>query len=175
MSFSALATAVVFGLLALYALLVSVFPIVPLQQRSWIADVAAYLVIAYVAVVAFELHVVLLQHLVNPGEQNTGVSRFLAFAKGYVTYLAPLVALLAPFLRTLGEAATSGRGAGASGFISKILSRIAIILVAIFVPLLLWGAWLLLLRWGMAGCATISCERCDYTLASRPAISPTGF
>ncbi len=150
-------TLIIAGLLVLYAVGVSIFPIQPLWIRRLIARTAAYIFVAYVVVVIFEPHVLLLKLYFHYNEGAVGATGqapaghpTIDFIKKIISLLTPAVVATLPFIRTLSEKATSEKtNAGVRDGIARWASRLVLLVVAAIVPLLLWLLTMQVCHWGI--------------------------
>jgi hypothetical protein len=165
-------TVVIALLLVVYAIGVSIFPIQPLWIRRLIAQTAAYIFAAYVIVVVFELHFLLLKlYFQYKGatagtDQASGVPGIIERIKQIVSFLTPAVVATLPFIRTLSEKAISEKSnPGFTDGIVRWASRILLLVVAAIVPLLLWLLTMQFTYWGIAdpGCQNQAIAFADCT------------
>lgn len=151
-------------LLLLYAIGVSVFPIVRLRWRRKIATVAAVLFAACLLIPLLDTHVFILRLMsqaVQKKVESQPVSVYFTNISRIVTLLSPLVLAVMPFLRKLTEKAVSDATTRLSQVATKWLSRGVLILVGAIVPLALWLVVMQLTYWGIrspdAACLQASC------------------
>lgn len=170
---SMLGLMVVAGLLAVYAVGVSIVPIIELKARQRVAFGAAVVMSVFGGIVLIELHLWILrmmfvyEHAIaaSPGSSHA-VSQvkdaFIATISQAVAWLTPLVLAVLPFLKSIAAKAGSETSGGFSGGLAKWGSRIALLLTAAVVPLLLWLTVLQLAYWGIAvvGCAPAPRPEC---------------
>ena len=159
--------------LIVYAIAVSVSPILRKSIRQEIANGATILFMICTAPVLVEAHFALLRVLfgpdalgIKPTSENSvlsGPSGWFSDIKQVVGLFMPLVLAALPFLRRISEKAVTAATRSFSDAASKWASRIVLIVVAAIVPLLLWLTILQLAYWaigitscevrGTAGCA----------------------
>jgi hypothetical protein len=170
---SMLGLMIVAGLLAFYAVCVSIVPIIELKARQRVAFGAAVVMSVFGVIVLIELHLWILrmmfvyEHAItaSPGSSH-GVAQvkdaFIATISQAVAWLTPLVLAVLPFLKSIAAKASSETSGGFSGGLAKWASRIALLLTAAVVPLLLWLTVLQLAYWGIAivGCAPAPRPEC---------------
>ncbi|MDA9451173.1 MULTISPECIES: hypothetical protein [unclassified Bradyrhizobium] len=150
-------------LLIVYAIGVSVFPILKKEKRQAIAKVAAIVLAILVLPLVFELHFWVLRHMFGISQAPVVVDPSVGtYSKGQVqpsgyfdnisrlvTWLTPLVLGILPFVRPLAEKAISGAESGLIAVLSKWASRLVLIVVAAIGPLIIWLAVLQLAYWGI--------------------------
>jgi hypothetical protein len=119
MPLSILGLLVVLALLALYAVIVSLMKIAPLESRRRGARWAAYVLAMFGVIVAVELHFVLLryafeQHGVLVAKAAAGAATQAQIAESsmatvtkLIAWVTPLVAAILPFLKSIAEKAVS--------------------------------------------------------------------
>jgi hypothetical protein len=179
--FSILALCALFLLLVIYAVGVSIFPIVKVKKRRALAKIAAYLLVLLCLPLLVEAHFALLRIMFGTtaiaasasGASAESRSMFQDVAR-IVAYFTPVVLALLPFLRSIAEKALTTATTGVSDFASKWTSRIVLFVVALVVPLMLWLVVLQLAYWaiGVSACpkgATCGPDVLD-TWAHAPAI-----
>ncbi len=159
--FSILALCALFALLVIYAVGVSIFPIIEVKKRRAVAKTAAVLLVLLCLPVLVEAHFALLRIMFGTklisastsGTQGDSPSAFQNIART-VAYLTPIVLVVLPFLRSMAERALTTATTGISDFASKWTSRIVLFLVALVVPLMLWLVMLQLAYWaiGLSAC-----------------------
>lgn len=160
MPLSALSLTIVLGLLVVYALGVSISPIISLEKRRRIAVVAAVVMVLFIAIVLFEAHLVVLRYVFErhgAAIAEASVSNLRAQVpdtlvdtlRQIVTLITPVTVAMLPFLRSIATQATSQATGGISEIIKRWLSRLALLFSAAVVPLLLWVAVLQVAYWGI--------------------------
>jgi hypothetical protein len=134
MPLSLLGLAVVLALLLVYAIGVSIVPIVSLQKRRRIAIMAAVVMCAFGAVVFLEIHLLLLRVVfashgsmtspVSSGSPaNVQVADTLVEKAGkVVAWVTPLVLAVLPFLKSIAAKAVSEAAGGFSETLKRWLS-----------------------------------------------------
>ena len=179
--FTLAAACVVALLLALYAVLVSVFPIAPLKKRQRFARIAGWIFFIAVITAIIELHTALLRlvfeslNYIHYAEKRTSLPLHAEVfkyiydsAKAYVLALTPVVLAILPFLKKLAAKAVESDGGTWADLAKRIASRVLLIIAASFVPVLLWLAMMQLAFWGTAvsSCPdtqTLACARAQIT------------
>jgi len=175
-AFTFLAACILAVLLVIYAIGVSVFPILRKEKRQAIAKVAAIVLALLALPPLLEFHFWILRHMfgisqadvaANPGIATYNKSQ--AQPGGYfenisrvVTWLTPVVLVILPFVRPLAEKAISGAESGLIAVISKWTSRIILFVVAAVGPLIIWLALLQLTYWGIgvSSCSETALPSC---------------
>jgi hypothetical protein len=167
MPLSMLGLIIVGTLLMLYAIGVSVVPIIALKRRRRIAFVAAVIMACFGVAVLLDLHLWLLRMgftshgaaapaAPSPSGVPNQVAETLVEKLGKIAaFLTPFVVAVLPFLKSIAEKATAEAAGGFSEGLAKWVSRIALLLIAAVIPLLLWLTVLQLAYWGIgfSGCA----------------------
>jgi hypothetical protein len=170
MPVSVLGLIAVLGLLIVYAIAVSIVPIISLRKRRRIAFVAAVVMAFFGALVLVELHLWILRlafeshGAVAPAsgqetQVHVQVAEALVDRAGKaLAWLVPLVVAVLPFLKPIAAKAVSGAAGGSSDFLKRWGSRLILFLAAAIVPLLLWLTMLQLAYWGIGvtSCTTPS-------------------
>jgi Patatin-like phospholipase len=149
-------------LLLLYAVGVSIFPILPLKPRRRIAMFAALVLAVFAAVLFFEVHLALLRMAFGvQGEMafptaaaiqnNLAVipDTFLKTIKAFLKWATPITVVILPFVKSLSEKAISEKTSGFSDLVGRWGSRLVLILMAAIVPLILWLVMLQFVYWGI--------------------------
>jgi hypothetical protein len=166
MPLSVLATFVVLALLVLYAIGVSVVPIISLEARRRIARVAAAVMIIFGAILFFEIHVWLLRYVFAMHGIGTPVvnsasppqfqisQTFVSSAAKFAAWATPLVVAILPFLKSIAQKAVSSKSDGWSEVAARWGSRLLLVVVGLVVPVLFWLTVLQLAYWGIAIAAT---------------------
>ncbi len=159
--FSILALCALFVLLVIYAVGVSIFPIIEVKKRRAFAKTAAILLVLLCLPLLIEAHFALLRIMFGTksisasasGTQGESPSTLQNIAR-IIAYFTPIVLVLLPFLRSMAERALTTATTGVSDFASKWTSRIVLFLVALVVPLMLWLVVLQLAYWaiGVSAC-----------------------
>ncbi len=151
-----LAACAVAALLAAYAIAVSVLPIKPLRERQGAAGAAGRIFFIAVLAAMVELHTLLLWLAIDyfqynhAGAQGSSTAKLVAWVKGAAVTLAPVIAAILPFLKSLMAKAGEGGGGSWGDFAKRVGSRLLLIVVAAIMPLLLWLAMMQLAYWGIA-------------------------
>jgi hypothetical protein len=146
-------------LLSLYAVAVSVSPILPKDERQKIASIAAIFLVICALPVVLEVHFALLKILFGPqafGLKSVEVNTvspeqpgWFSDIKNAVALITPLVVAVLPFLRRISERAVTAATTSVSDAVSKWASRIVLIVVASVVPVLVWLSILQLVYWAI--------------------------
>jgi hypothetical protein len=147
------------GLLVVYAILVSIMRIRPLSERRGSAQFAAGIFLTILLLLLIEFHAVLLrlvfemERLIGPPAQKDLFGGFQVFGavKKFVTFVTPLVLAMLPFWKTLAAKASQEASGWQEGA-KQLASRIALILAAAIIPVLLWLVMMQLAFWGIAIC-----------------------
>jgi hypothetical protein len=174
MPLSILGAFLVSALLLAYAIGVSIVPIIPLKRRRRVAFWAAVVMGAFGAVVLLEIHLWVLrmifsaQHATatapaSPAQTYTQVADTLVEKIGKIAALVtPLVVAVLPFLKSIAEKATTEATGGFSEALARWTSRVALLLIAAVIPLLLWLAVLQFAYWGIgiSGCEGTAASSC---------------
>lgn len=165
--FTLFALGVLTALLAAYAVGVSIFPILKLKARRRMAIVAAVLLAVCALPVLFEAHFALLRIMFGVAMQTAGTSPAPSAPPAslrpvpafedvtrLVAWLAPIVLLVLPFVKSIAERAVSSATTGVFDFLGAWTSRIVLFLMATIVPLILWLVVLQLAYWaiGLSTC-----------------------
>lgn len=154
---------VVVALLVFYAVAVSVLSIQPIKVRQSGAVFAAIVLGLFLFLCFLEMHGILLRlvfvsankimlHPAAAAGDKSGVAIFdfvYKTAQAFVTFVSPLVVAMLPFWKTLATKASqevSGFQEGAK----RIASRLALLIAAAVVPVLLWLVMVQLAYWGTA-------------------------
>jgi hypothetical protein len=149
------------ALLVAYAIGVSIVPIIPLERRRRVAFWAAIVMSAFGAVVLLEIHLWVLrmvfaaQHAIapspaSPSETHAQIGETLVETIGKIAALVtPFVVAVLPFLKSIAEKATAEAAGGFSEAFARWGSRVALLLIAAVIPLLLWLTVLQLAYWGI--------------------------
>ena len=183
--FTILTLLILTALLIVYAVLVSVLRIKPIEERQEGAKRAGVVLGLALLVVFLEIHAALLQlafesqNLIkSPGVADPGKGKFFEFvfnnAKAFVLYVSPFVLLVLPFLKSLISKAMTGESATWGDLVRKVASRVVLLIAAAIVPLLLWLAMMQLAYWGteISQCsgatAGLDCPRSDILRAGWP-------
>jgi hypothetical protein len=164
--FSLAVVCVVGVLLVIYAVLVSVLPIATLKNRQRPARIAGWIFFIAILVIIIELHTALLRLVFEVHGQM--FKAIYDLAKTYVVAATPVVLAILPFLKKLAAIAVKSDSGTWADLAKRIASRVMLIVVASFVPLLLWLAMMLLAYWGTAISAchdtqTLACARDQIT------------
>jgi hypothetical protein len=157
--FTLLILLMLIGLLILYAVLVSLSRIKPIEVRQKGAKYAGIIFGFALLVVLLEVHAALLrlafeaQNLIkSPSASDPDTGKFFEFvfnnAKAFALYVSPLVLLIMPFLKNLVTKATTAESSTWGDFARKLASRATLLFVAAVIPLLLWLATMQLAYWG---------------------------
>jgi hypothetical protein len=150
--------------LIVYAIAVSVSPILRKPVRQKIAITAAIFAAICALPVVVEAHFALLRILFGPdvlgiksasADSAAGPSSWFSDVKHVIGLIMPLVIATMPFLRRLSEKAVTAATTSFSDAASKWTSRIVLIVIAAIVPLLLWLTILQLAYWAIG---STSCE-----------------
>jgi hypothetical protein len=151
-----------FALLIAFGIFASLYQARDLSQRRKGARIPAWTGAIVAAIVIIELHPTLLRFIFEAQEwieATTGEKRpprvdvfatLVSAAKFFAKWIAPLVVLALPFLKTLATKAIEGETGTWADLGKRIGSRIVLIAVALIVPLLLWLAMMQLAYWGTA-------------------------
>lgn len=167
MPLSVLGLLIVAGLQVIYAIGVSIFPIISLSGRHRLAYVATAIMVAYALVVLLEFHFVLLRAVFSahgalekppagspvPLQINDTI---IDQASRFVRWITPLFVAVLPFLKSIGARATSEVVGSFSDRLKKWASRVLLIVAAAIIPLLLWLTALQLAYWGIGVCTSAS-------------------
>ena len=150
------------ALLVLYAILVSVVPIAPLEYRRRSAQMAAWITFVTLLLICIELHPLLLRlvfeaemYIETPGRElpATGAKAFTSAYDVAVTFamtMAPLLAMILPFLKTLAAKAVEDDVGDWSDLAKRLASRLILVVAALVMPLFLWLTMMQLAFWGTA-------------------------
>jgi hypothetical protein len=176
---------------AAYAILVSVHRIGDLRKRQHLARWAGVLLGGVaLAVLVLDLHPALLERMslpVAPDQENGGAGGagaqlgVLNAVKTLGLTLAPLAALLVPYLKPVVAKAASGAAGTWGDALKRVGSRLVLLAVAALIPLLLWAWTLQLALWGLHASA---CAGSDKLLVAdllgmrvdcNPALGPPGW
>jgi hypothetical protein len=161
MPLSILGLFIVAALLVAYAIGVSIVPIIPLERRRRVAFWAAVVMSAFGAVVLLETHLWVLrmvfaaQHAIapspaSPTETHIQIGETLVETIGKIAALVtPFVVAVLPFLKSIAEKATAESTGRFSEAFARWGSRVALLLIAAAIPLLLWLTVLQLAYWGI--------------------------
>jgi Patatin-like phospholipase len=170
---------VVFVLLLVYAISVSIFPILPLDERRRWARIAAVILAAYGIIFILEVHPWLLRaafayegQIALPPEagaqvMNTQLLDWLfAILKKIIVWVGPFVVVVFPFIKELAAKASADATGGWMDFAKRLASRAVLIFAAAVIPLALWLVMMQLAYWGTAVTACynhphLALERCD--------------
>ncbi|MCJ2113766.1 patatin-like phospholipase family protein [Methylobacterium sp. E-025] len=160
------AAALATTLLALYAVGVSISGLLGRRVRYAVAALAGFVLCILVLLAAAEFHILALKFFFErvggsiyaTPSHSTASGRSIAqvFVEAFasstklVAALAPVVAVLLPFLRRIASQAVSDGSKGFGAFAKTLASRAALILVAAFLPALLWLFTMQLAFWGTA-------------------------
>ena len=180
MPLSVLGLLIVACLQVIYAIGVSIFPIIALPSRRRLAYGATLIMVAYALVALLELHFVLLRAVFSaygalekppagsavPLQINDTI---IDQASRFVRWITPLFVAVLPFLKSIGAKATSEVGGGFSDQLKKWASRILLIVAAAIIPLLLWLTVLQLAYWGIGVCGSAS-GHCSASWQHAPAV-----
>src|SRR5262249_35628438 len=134
-----------------YAILVSISPIAPLQTRQRLAGAARALLLVYVSIFLIELHPAYLRVVF---ESNKFIStagmrgqfslpvldEMLSHLRTIVAFVGPPLLLVLPFIQRIALAAEGGKARSWTDLLERTLSRIVLFLLAAIVPLALWLA-----------------------------------
>jgi hypothetical protein len=181
MPLSMLGLLVVAALLVVYAIGVSVVPIMELKRRQRVAIAAAVVMGLFGAAILLDLHLwvlrmVFMSHGAIPhapaspqapqAQLPSQVADTVVETAGkIVAWATPLVLAVLPFLKSIAEKAAAEAAGGFSEGLARWGSRVALILIAAVIPLLLWLSVLQLAYWGIAisGCdpAVTPCAMAD--------------
>ncbi len=160
--FTILTLLIMTGLLVVYAVLVSVMQIKPLNERQKSAQIAGIIFVVALVVMFLEVHATLLrlvfesQGLVKTADAaGAGKGSFFGFfefifknGKAFVLYVSPFVLLILPFLKGLITKATTAKSSSWGDVARKLASRAALLFAAAVIPLLLWLGMMQLAYWG---------------------------
>jgi hypothetical protein len=156
---SILGLGVLFLLLVVYALAVSVWPIVKVGNRRMFARAAGYILFFLIAPpVLLEAHFALLRLMfgvhANTATPTSPSNGYFENWTRIVALLTPIVLAVLPFVRSLADKALTSATKGISDAASKWTSRVILVLLAFVVPLLLWVVVLQLAYWaiGVSAC-----------------------
>jgi hypothetical protein len=154
---------IVLVLLAVYAVFVSIFPILPLEKRRFWARIAAVILGLYGLTFIAELHPWLLRAAfiyegMIPVQPETGsqvltpqfANWLFAIVKNIVIWVGPLVVAVLPFIKELAGKASEDAAGGWIEFAKRLASRAVLIFAAAIVPLTLWVIMMQLAYWGTA-------------------------
>jgi hypothetical protein len=165
---SILSAAALLILLVIYAFGVSVFPILKLPVRQWIARSATIILVLGAVPVVLEVHFAVLRIMFGLGATEVHAaagqaSHLFGNLARVLAWVTPVVAAILPFVRKIAEKAVSGATPTFSDALSKWTSRLVLILVAAVVPLVLWLSMLQLGYWaiGVTACTTRSAAGCS--------------
>jgi Patatin-like phospholipase len=146
--------------LIVYALAVSVIPILRKAVRQEIAEGAAVFFVICALPILVEAHFALLKVLFGPPSLGietshadsiaSGSSSWFSDIKRAVGLIMPFVFAALPFLRRISEKAVTAATTSFLDAASKWTSRIVLLIVAAVVPLLLWLSTLQLAYWAIA-------------------------
>jgi hypothetical protein len=160
--------------LIVYAIAVSVSPILRKAVRQEIAKGAAIFFVVCALPVLVESHFAILRILFGPDALGIKPSSADAVASGpsgwfsdieqVVGLILPLVLAALPFLRRISEKAVTAATTSFSDAASKWTSRIVLIVAAVIVPLLLWLTTLQFAYWaiGITSCEVRGTAGCAY-------------
>lgn len=176
---SLIALAITAGLLAFYAVVVSVSPIISLNRRRLAAACASVILCLAAAVVLYELHCLLLDalfhNLAKPAKDpGTDVfSYLLSSTKALIAIVVASLGGIFPFIKRIANAAVSDKQTGVSNALKRWGSRALLIVAAAIMPLLLWLLLMQLIFWGtgLVECVPLgadSCGRMTITWAHAP-------
>jgi hypothetical protein len=164
----------VFGLI-LYALAVSALPILRKAVRQKFAKGAAVFLVICALPMVVEIHFALLKIMfgsdslgIKPNSADSvasGPSSWLSNISRIIALIMPLVLAAMPFLRRISEKAVTVATKSFSDGASKWASRMALILVAAIVPVLLWLSALQFAYWaiGITSCDVRGSTTCGGT------------
>jgi hypothetical protein len=150
--------------LILYAVVVSVSPILGKVARQRVAKVAAIFLVVCSVPVIIEVHFALLRIMFGSdalglypsagSPDSSGSTSWFSDISRIVGLITPVVLAAMPFLRRISEKAGTVATASITDVLSKWGSRIVLVAVAMIVPLLLWLAALQLAYWaiGITSC-----------------------
>jgi hypothetical protein len=160
---TSIASVVIFVLLVIYAVGVSIFPILALQIRRRLAWIAAIILAAYGIIFIVEVHPWLLRaafvyekQIKLPAEAsnqmlNTQLLDWLfALINKLVAWLGPFIVVVLPFIKELAAKANADALGGWLDFAKRLASRALLIFAAAIVPLALWLVMMQLAYWGTA-------------------------
>jgi hypothetical protein len=148
------------ALLAVYAIVVSVLRIKPLNKRQRGARIASLILGLAVLASLIELHTVLLrlafetvEHIKPQAEVPATGAKFFEFVfvwlRNVALVLAPIVAAVLPFLKPLAAKALEGGGGTWGDFGKRLGSRVMLLIGAALLPVLLWLFTMQLAFWGI--------------------------
>src|SRR5262249_9032804 len=124
-------------------------PIATLKNRQRPAQIAGWIFFIAIMVIVIELHTRLLRFVFESHDQ-VFFKVIYDYAKTYAVAAAPIVVAVLPFLKTLAAKAVASDSGTWADLAKRIASRVILIVVASFVPLLLWLAMMQLAVWGTA-------------------------
>ena len=161
------------ALLVVYAVVVSVLRIKPLNRRQRGARIASLILGLAVLASLIELHTVLLrlafetvEHIKPQAEVPATGAKFFEFVfvwlKNIALVLAPIAAAALPFLKPLAAKALEGGGGTWGDFGKRLGSRVILLIGAALLPVLLWLFTMQLAFWGIgiAQCETSHMPTC---------------
>jgi Patatin-like phospholipase len=155
-----------------YALLVSVIPILRKAVRQEFAKAAAVFLLICALPSVVEIHFAILKIMFGPPalgiEPNSadsvtsGPSSWFSDISRIVAVITPLVLATMPFLSRISEKAVTVAAASFSDAAAKWASRIFLIVVATIIPLMLWLSTLQLAYWaiGITSCDVRGTDGC---------------
>jgi len=158
--------------LFVYALMVSVVPILRKTMRQEIAKVAAIVLVICALPVVLEVHFALLKVMFGPESLGmkpssadttpSGPSGWFSDIPRIIALIMPLVLAAMPFLRRISEKAVTAATKSFSDGAAKWASRIFLVVVATIIPLMLWLSGLHLAYWaiGVTACEVRGSDGC---------------
>jgi len=163
MPLTLIAAVILLILLMVYAIAVSMYPIVPLDQRRRLARFAGTILALFGIIFIVELHPWLLraafvyQKQIKLGVPSDGqpvnaqvFDWLFAVIKNFVIWIGPLIVLILPFIKNLAAGATVDPAGGWIDLAKRLASRVVLMFAAAIVPLALWLVMMQLAYWGTA-------------------------
>lgn len=158
--------------LIVYAIAVSIVPILRKSVRQNIAKGATIVLLLCIVPVLLEIHFALLRLMFKPEHlgmvsnaagPTAGPTTWFSDVPRLVGLITPVVIAVMPFLKRISEKAVKAATTSLSDAASKWTSRIILIVVAAVVPLLLWLTSLQLAYWaiGISSCETLGTAGCN--------------
>ncbi|WP_425907766.1 patatin-like phospholipase family protein [Nitrobacter sp. TKz-YC02] len=158
--------------LIVYAVAVSIVPILRKSVRQNIAKGATIVLLLCIVPVLLEIHFALLRLMFKP--EHMGIvsnaagptaetTTWFSDVPRLVGLITPVVIAVMPFLKRISEKAVKAATTSLSDAASKWTSRIVLIVVAAVIPLLLWLVTLQLAYWaiGISSCETQGTAGCN--------------
>jgi hypothetical protein len=174
MPLSMLGLFVVAALLVVYAIGVSIVPIIPLNRRRRVAFAAAVVMTVFGAVVLLEIHLWVLRMVFSahhaiassetlPSQTHAQIADTVVEKIGKIAALVtPFIVAVLPFLKSIAEKAAAEAAGGFSEALARWGSRAMLLVIAAVIPLLLWLTILQLAYWGIGitGCEGAAAAPC---------------